>query len=210
MIYFISSFFRRPHTSNNSLTTTSTESNQLAAFNYFDNGTLFDLHVYLTEESTEIDWMDSNTLIWFEEGLTYGDWYAGIQKDGVFQKSIRFNTSKTLQNNGSIYLHAFVTKSGRSPNPNSGDQYAGKFIGSAVKMINKFKKIKYEKTVNLLTGETDKSEQVKKKAENFKSEVLSHWHPNITMNLVFDNTAWTRGKVPPPLDGFIHFMPGNV
>jgi len=31
-------------------------------------------------------------------------------------------------------------------------------------------------------------------------EILSHWHPNITVNIVTDQTPWTAGMVPPPLD----------
>ena len=31
-------------------------------------------------------------------------------------------------------------------------------------------------------------------------EILSHWHPNLTINLIDDHTPWTRGHVPAPLD----------
>ena len=30
--------------------------------------------------------------------------------------------------------------------------------------------------------------------------MISHWHPNITINLVDDHTPWVKGSVPPPLD----------
>lgn len=33
-----------------------------------------------------------------------------------------------------------------------------------------------------------------------KFEILSHWHPNLTINLVDDHTAWTKGSIPSPLD----------
>jgi len=29
---------------------------------------------------------------------------------------------------------------------------------------------------------------------------MSHWHPNLTINLVFDETNWVYGQVPQPLD----------
>jgi len=38
------------------------------------------------------------------------------------------------------------------------------------------------------------------KAETMKEEVVSHWHPNLTINLVTDQTNWIQGAVPPPLD----------
>lgn len=31
-------------------------------------------------------------------------------------------------------------------------------------------------------------------------EYVSHWHPNLTVNLVFDETNWVHGQVPQPLD----------
>ena len=36
---------------------------------------------------------------------------------------------------------------------------------------------------------------VQKKAESGATEIISHWHPNITINLVFDHTAWVPGQV---------------
>lgn len=31
-------------------------------------------------------------------------------------------------------------------------------------------------------------------------EIISHWHPNLTINMIDDHTAWVKGSVPPPLD----------
>ena len=31
-------------------------------------------------------------------------------------------------------------------------------------------------------------------------EILSHWHPNLTINYIVDQTPWTPGMVPAPLD----------
>lgn len=209
VIYFISQLLRRPSTTDPTASQPGKiDQKQLPAFNYFENGTLFDLHMYLTEKSS-VQWDDGNELIWFEEGLIYGDWYAGVNRDGIYSKTIKFKPSQQLQRNGSIYLYAYLTKTGTSPNPNAGENYAGKNIAFAMKMLNKFKKISYKKTVNLLTGDTEQSVENQIKADTMKSEIVSHWHPNITVNVVFDQTAWTKGSVPPPLDEFIHFMPGK-
>ena len=40
-----------------------------------------------------------------------------------------------------------------------------------------------------------------------KQEIISHWHPNITVNIVCDHTPWVPGQVPPPLDEFVEFTP---
>lgn len=42
-----------------------------------------------------------------------------------------------------------------------------------------------------------------------KDEILSHWHPNITINLVTDQTNWVKGTVPPPLDEYVQFLPSG-
>ena len=45
------------------------------------------------------------------------------------------------------------------------------------------------------------------KAEQGLTEVLSHWHSNLTLNVVYDHTPWVLGQVPPPLDEFVEFTP---
>ena len=116
---------------------------------------------------------------------------------------------QSLQNNGSIYMHAFVVRAGKSPDPSTGKgRFSKKWTLYQTRTLNKYKKKQYRKTANLLTGETDKSEadQLKIK-EGVKQEIISHWHPNITVNLVQDYTGWTPGQVPPPLDEFVEFTP---
>ena len=52
----------------------------------------------------------------------------------------------------------------------------------------------YAKTANLLTGKTEATEEEQAKAaEGIKHEIFSHWHPNITINLVVDYTPWAPG-----------------
>lgn len=40
----------------------------------------------------------------------------------------------------------------------------------------------------------------KQKAAKMAQEIVSHWHPNLTINMVTDHTNWVPGQVPPPLD----------
>lgn len=57
----------------------------------------------------------------------------------------------------------------------------------------------------MLTGQTDKSEEEQRKSENMQSEIVSHWHPNLTISLVTDQTNWMKGAVPQPITEYIHF-----
>ena len=38
------------------------------------------------------------------------------------------------------------------------------------------------------------------KANQSSFEILSHWHPNLTINLLDDHSPWIHGSVPQPLD----------
>ncbi|XP_012219358.1 putative lipid scramblase CLPTM1 [Linepithema humile] len=208
IIYFISSFFRRPD--NNPKSPNTVSDTRLQAVNIFPNGTLFDLSVYLSESEKFKQFDDPRSLIWFEEGLIYGDWYSGSNQDGSRVLEYSFAPSEHLKQNGSIYLHVYITKSGKSPNPKAGKGgYAGDYISYSRKMLNKFKKIKYQKRHNLLTGESTASKEEIAKAELMDQEYVSHWHPNLTVNLVVDQTNWMYGQVPQPLDEYIHFLPGG-
>lgn len=42
------------------------------------------------------------------------------------------------------------------------------------------------------------------------SEIISHWHPNLTINLVADWTQWTMGAVPVPLNEYVKFIPNEL
>ena len=52
----------------------------------------------------------------------------------------------------------------------------------------------------MLTGTTDKDEEYQLKAKDNLVEILSFYHPNMTINLVDDHTPWQQGAVPPPLN----------
>ena len=105
-----------------------------------------------------------------------------------------------MQNNGSIYIHVFVTEHERSPNPQDKETYSRRRTFSSFKRLNKFIKKTYKKTKNLLTGDTDKDADYQQKAKDNVVEIVSHWHPNITINLLDDHTPWQKDKVPAPLN----------
>ncbi|XP_008553083.1 putative lipid scramblase CLPTM1 [Microplitis demolitor] len=211
IIYFITSFFRRPAADPaTSAATTDGVVPKYPAVNVYDNGTLFDLYVFLSEAEVFNSFEDSRALIWQEKGLVYGDWTSGPNHDGTRFFNHKFEASNKLKNNGSIYLHIYTTKAGKSINPKDGKElYSATHVCYTKKMVNKFKKIKYQKRHNLLTGQTTASEEEIKKAELMDQEIVSHWHPNLTINLVTDQTNWVSGQVPPPLNEYIEFIQGG-
>lgn len=209
VIYFISSFFRKPAPDAPiNQAGGDVGKSRITAWNLFDNGTMFDLHVYISEDPSWVNFNDPSSLIWLQEDLMYGDWYGGRNGDGIYTVSTQIKASKRLMNNGSIFLHTFVTRAGKSPNPDAGSDYAGRLMGYASGMLSKYKKIKRVRTHNLLAGD---KEMFEKELDNalLEDRIVSHWHPNLTINLVTDQTNWVKGSVPAPLDEYIRFLPGG-
>ncbi|XP_047509749.1 cleft lip and palate transmembrane protein 1 homolog [Pieris napi] len=205
VVYFITSMFRQPSAPKTDVNSSSGVP-RVPAVNMFQNGTVVDMFAYISEHEF-LDNLEHGQLIWKETNLVYGDWFGGPNNDGTYTHSTSIVPSESLKNNGSIYIHVYVVPNGKSPNPKDKNNYAGPYVTYGKKMVNKYKKLKYLKTHNLLTGQSEKSEEELKKAETMKEEIVSHWHPNLTINLVTDQTNWMQGSVPPPLDEFIYFLP---
>lgn len=173
--------------------------------NLYPNGTRMDLYLYINENKFQLNFTDSSQLVWRQLDLVYGDWSSGPTGNGEYFTEVNIPLSANVQNNGSLWLHIFIVPSGSSPNPND-KSYNPTYTIQRTKQLNKFKKRYYKKTHNLLTGKSDLTEEEKKKIEqNIRHEVLSHWHPNLTINIVDDHTPWQRGQVPGPLQEFIDF-----
>ncbi|PNF19201.1 Cleft lip and palate transmembrane protein 1 [Cryptotermes secundus] len=208
IMYVIVSLFRRPPTvvsGPNDVTPA-----KVLAFNMFENGTVMDLYVYISESEKFNDFSNPEALIWSEKGIIYGDWSSGSNSDGTRVRDVEIKTSEAVQNNGSLYLHVYVTRRGKSPDPAAGrGVYSPHQVTYNKKLLNKYKRLRYTKTHNLLTGETAATAEEVKKAETMKEEIVSHWHPNLTINMVTDQTNWIQGSVPPPLDEYIEFLPGG-
>lgn len=205
IVYFVSSMFKRGGAP--------TDSSQDAAAaiaasaNMWPNGSIFDLYVYVSEdEKSRVHFRNPAALLWKREDLMYGDWTSGDAGDGVHHFNGSFVPTEKMLNNGTIFLHAYAVLSGKSPDPSQAN-YDPQQVVHKVKQMNRYRKKIYKRTHNLLTGETEQSLEDQLKAEQTVFEILSFWHPNITLNIVDDHTAWTRGKVPKPLDEHIEFDP---
>ncbi|XP_054158677.1 putative lipid scramblase CLPTM1 [Oppia nitens] len=208
IIYFITSFFRGKSTPPQQTPGADGGPNMkpaIASSNLFPNGTVMDLYLYICEEEVRPDFDDSRQLVWMKKGLVYGDWTSGPTGDGIYTNDVTVSLTPRVQNNGSLWLHIYVTKSGHTPYPSK--QYSS-FAIHKRQQLNRYKKRYYKKTHNLLTGETSATLEEQTKVEaNIKQEILSHWHPNLTINIIDDHTPWVRGSVPVPLDEFVEFEP---
>nr|CAB3231737.1 cleft lip and palate transmembrane protein 1 homolog [Phallusia mammillata] len=182
----------------------------VAAANLFSFGDELSMWVFLNEEKSLTKYSDPSSLLWVEDSIVYGGWDDGPNADGVLVFNSTFPISQKVQSNGSLFLHTFFTKSGYVPHPSMGELYSEYHTVYVTKQMNKFKRRTIKKTQNLLTGETKTDPELLKRMEEHGSkEIISHWHPNMTINLVADLTPWSRGKVPAPLDQYVHFKTDN-
>uniref|UniRef100_A0A674PM05 CLPTM1 regulator of GABA type A receptor forward trafficking n=1 Tax=Takifugu rubripes TaxID=31033 RepID=A0A674PM05_TAKRU len=204
IIWAISSWFRRgPSTPDPS---TPAGAPRVPSRNLFPKDTLMDLYVYVSQEEVFSDFNNTEALFWFHRDLVYGDWTTGENVDGCYEHYQEMEIPEKLQQNGSLYMHIYFTKSGFHPDPKRKGQYRRLATVHATRMLNKFKRRKFQKTKNLLTGETEADPEIIKRAESHGPvEIISHWHPNLTINMVDDHTAWVKGSVPPPLDQHVKF-----
>ncbi|XP_025410544.1 cleft lip and palate transmembrane protein 1 homolog [Sipha flava] len=201
IIYFITTMFKKPAAVPPDGVAPVVDS--VPNTNLFEYGTYFDMYVYLSEDSYMSE-IDDKELIWKKTDLIYGDWDSGPNNDGTYSIQTSFTPSKNLQNNGSIYLHVYFIKK-TSKNISKKDP----FVVHASKQLNKFKKVKFLKTHNLLTGETSATPEQIEKAEKIETEIVSHWHPNLTICLVTDQTNWTKGSLPQPFSEYLEFLPNH-
>jgi len=207
VIYLISSMFRRPTPQ-----ATGPGGNPTApvyATNLFENGTFMDLYAFVCESPEGPDFQRPEQLAWRQLGLEYGDWTSGPDGDGAHSHKFIYRPPPAVLNNGSVYLHIFVVREGRSPDPAAGKLYSQHETITAVKRLNKFKRKVYKRTQNLLTGSSETPEEELQKADTIQSERLSHWHPNTTVSMVHDFTTWTRAALVPPIDDYVHFTPAG-
>lgn len=178
----------------------------------FDKGFPLDLYVYVSEDSFEPDFFSKKELKWIQKGIVFDVWDLGPNGDSTYQKELDIELSSRVQRNGSLWIHTYFVKSGFIPYEatRAAEDFSPMYTLHKKKMLNRFKKRRYRDTHNLITGQTDKSEEEKEKIKNkIHEEVISHWHPNLTINMVYDHTGWTRDAVPSPMDEYIDFQPNS-
>ncbi|OQV13471.1 Cleft lip and palate transmembrane protein 1-like protein [Hypsibius exemplaris] len=175
--------------------------------NIFGQFMPMDMYVYVSEKPKYYK-LDEDHLVWKEKEIRYGDWTGGENSDGAYTHSTTLPVPEAVQKNASnLYLHVYFVRSGASPKPTD-TNYNPAFTIQKSFQLNKMKKVLTgQRKQNLLTGETALPFiEVKEGDEPAPPSVMmSHWHPNLTINLVDDRTSWTKGRAPSPLSEYLEF-----
>lgn len=137
IIYFVTSFFRRPSPSPVTTPTTSgLPVPSIAARNLIPNGTALTLYIYLSEKEHFTDFSE-DSLFWMKDNLIYGDWKSGDNEDGTYTFENVYPITETLRKNGSLFLHVYLTKQGESPNPKDENYDKKHQFSYTKKLLNK-------------------------------------------------------------------------
>lgn len=136
-MYFIFSFFKAPQPQK--VDDKGVKVVQSAARNIFTDGTPMNLYIYLSENETMDDYSHSN-IFWYKEGLEYGDWTSGEERDGCYSIEKEVPITSNMKNNGSLFLHAYLVRAGYSPDP-SATNFAREQMSSVMKQLNRYEEI---------------------------------------------------------------------
>lgn len=181
-----------------------------ASSNLYGRGFPMDLYVYVSEDSYEPDFFNPTELKWVQKGIVYDDWTQGPNKDSIYTTEFDVDLPLSVQQNRSIWLHSYFVRSGFIPfeETRTAENFSPIYTLHKKKQLNRYKKRRFRDTHNLITGKTEKSLEEQEKIKNkISEEIVSHWHPNLTINMIYDHTAWTQGAVPAPLDEYVEFEP---
>ncbi|CAA2979550.1 cleft lip and palate transmembrane 1 homolog [Olea europaea subsp. europaea] len=202
--YFASKFFGPKKTPTQT-------SNQIS--NLFHKGEPLDMWLYLSEQEHFNDFGSEGSLFWHETNIPYAVWGP----DSTRSISLKYYPSEALKHNGSLYAHVFFARSGYPPDPNDPEYQPFAAFGRTHPVVTYFPKSKADKRKSLLgnsedtrgdenVSEVTQDDQVDNR-EGGPVEWISHWKPNITINLVDDFTRYSQNAVPPNIVPFLNIEP---
>ncbi|KAJ4877501.1 Transmembrane CLPTM1 family protein [Raphanus sativus] len=132
------------------------------------------------------------------------------------QDQLKYYSSETLQNNGSLYAHVFFARSGFPIDPSDPEYQPLNSFGRTHPVATYFPKREVDKKKSLLGSPKDSDESKPVCMEVFSGEILhkvvdknsegkeevpgewvSLWKPNVTINLVDDFTHYSQSGLPP-------------
>lgn len=175
----------------------------------------FSLFVYVTP--SEVNTFEKESLVWQLDGLVFGDWESGANKDGSRALNITLPVTDSLAHNGSLWAHVYCVKStfpdapGPSLEANTRDVSFSKFL-----ITRYLPRPKAAHKKNLLTGASAGSGSDAGATDGQASDVgvdgddsaatlqepeelISYWHNDLTINFVTDASEWPLSAVPPSL-----------
>lgn len=108
--------------------------------------------------------------------------------------------SQHVQNNGSLFAHIYVSRSGAAMDPTDPDYDASKAFRIISLLTKYMPKKKIVKTKKLIGGDHHESEEEEEvPLPDSSRSVVSYFHPNLTLDVVNNADVIDFTTLPPPL-----------
>ncbi|KAF7728107.1 hypothetical protein EC973_006622 [Apophysomyces ossiformis] len=186
-------------------------------------GTVMDLSVYVSEYEYFVDY--NHEPLWRTTNIVLGD--------NSFQREhhVEIPTTSTLQNNGSLYAHVFLTRQNMPINPEDPSFIPDSVVYHRHPLTKYYPKKAIVKQKNLLhQGEQEEEDNVIKSTKEAPSTeaatdekdsafnlgllgksapLVAHWHDNVTITIVSDaKNVIPKNALQPPVIKYIPFDTG--
>jgi len=135
--------------------------------------------------------------VWHD--ITFGDW------NEVRSVDYSIHLPESVQHNGSLWAHIFLTKDNADPDPSSA-AYQEDSVHHVRKLLTRYlPRPKIRKERNLLQDK-NKMAVVDDEPE-VADTIVSYWHQNFTLALVSDATILQYVQLPPPIAEHVDLVP---
>ncbi|KAH9977754.1 cleft lip and palate associated transmembrane protein [Lactifluus volemus] len=133
--------------------------------------------------------------------ITFGDWSETRTLD------YQIHLPESVQQNGSMWAHIFLTKDNADPDPSSAKYREGS-VHHVKKLLTRYlPKPKIRKERSLLQNNIDGLDG--QGEPEVPDNIVSFWHQNLTLALVSDAAVLQYAQSPPPITEHIHLVPGQ-
>ncbi|KNC85687.1 hypothetical protein SARC_02136 [Sphaeroforma arctica JP610] len=182
----------------------------------FADGAEAYMSIYINEQSS-FGLNPSETAAIWEKSLAIGNWSQHPDIDPSFAITHALPISDNVKNNGSLYVHvvlsgpAHLLGSAVDSCSAVGDECSGETNGDAVivtrtQQLTIYKEVAKANTKKRLLFE----DEVDANAEptptpHADGTIIAYWHPNITINLVYDMGKIARKQLPEPCLQYLNF-----
>ncbi|KAK9728595.1 hypothetical protein K7432_000944 [Basidiobolus ranarum] len=140
-------------------------------------GTMMDLYVYTSESEEFTLFKDPSALAWKASSIEFGDW----EEDR--KVSLSLPATSSIQNNGTLYAHVYLTHHLVSPDPSDATFNATQCTHMKYPLTIYRKKRVEIKKKRLIGGSKEDDEEVQTNTPSGQP-IVSHWYGNLTLALV--------------------------
>ncbi|CAG8490458.1 2965_t:CDS:10 [Paraglomus occultum] len=160
-----------------------------------------DLRVYISEDEEFMNFNDPKFLVWHVSHIRLGDW------DNEKETALELQTSANVRRNGTLYAHVYLTLNRASPNPLDPGFQPDMRVYQRKLLTRYYPKRKEVKTRKLLSGGESEEAEEKDVDDTESSDkdtpIISHWHQNLTINIVSDSTIIPYASIPSHISSLI-------